>query len=49
MACVINNDILAGLLDYTVDYTDDDQIAKIAKVVDNAVPACLVERSDKFR
>jgi hypothetical protein len=40
MACVINYDIITEL----IDYTDDDQVAKIAKIVDDAVTACLVDR-----
>jgi hypothetical protein len=31
MACAINDDILAELM----DYADDDQVAKVAKIVDD--------------
>ena len=37
MACVINYGILAEFF--------EEQISKIAKIVDNTVTACLVERS----
>ena len=40
MACVINDGILAEFF----DETDEEQISKVAKIVDNTVTACLVER-----
>ena len=40
MACVIHDGILAEFF----DEADEEQISKIAKIVDNTVTACLVER-----